>query len=272
MKNISKKEIPRKFYWRAFIRIPYKLITIVKYFISFLIIEKVEKYNIEKIRNRHDGETVFIFGSGPSLDTYPKNFLDEKISISLHLAFMKYPKATYAHITESDRLEWFNNFYPKFFDTQGLYCDPLFPLMTINSSLKNVEIKSPPYFLKYNPKALKINNVENEIKAAISGQNYRYKSNNTCLHTAIWCAMILGFKTIEIIGCEFASDKGKHYSSDTNVKDTRQRPNELLENAYNKMKLFTDKITNLSDRYDITINRYLDYTDYNLKLKTPDKI
>lgn len=271
MKIFYEKELNKKFYWRAFIRTPYKMVTIIKYFISYLNFDKVEKNNIEKIRNRHSGETVYLFGSGPSLDTYPKNFLDEKISISLHLAFMKYPGATYAHITEADRLEWFKNSYPEFFNTQGLYCDPLFPLMTINSTLRNVEIKSPPYFLKYNPRALKINNIEKEIKAAISGRKYRYKSNNTCLHTAIWCAVILGFKTIEIIGCEFASENGKHYSNDTNVKDTRQRPNEFLENAYYKMKVFTDEIINISYKYDITINRYLDYTDYKLKLRTIDK-
>jgi len=168
-------------------------------------------------------------------------------------------------------LEWYKNFHPEFFNIQGLYCDPLFPLITMNSILRNVNIKYPPYFLKYNPKALKINNVEKEIKAAVLGQDYRYKSNNTSLHNAIWCAMILGFKTIEIIGCEFASENGKHYSNDTNVKDTRQRPNEFLENAYNKMRVFTNKIIKISDKYEITINRYLDYTDYKLKFSGLEK-
>jgi len=262
MQSIDEKELKKRFYWRAFIRIPYKIITILKYFLSFFSFIKVEKYNIERIRNKHDSETVFIFGSGPSIDTYPQNFLDGKISIALQLAFMKYPNATYIHITEADRLEWFITNYPEFFNTPGLYCDPLFPIVTLNSALKNVNIKSPPYYLKYNPKRLNINNIEKEVKAALSGNIFRYHSNSTCLHTAIWCALILGFKTIELIGCDFSSKSGQHYSKDTNVKDSRKRSNEFLDNAYYKMNIFTNDIINISRKYGITINRYHDYTDY----------
>ena len=267
---MNENNINKRFYLRAIKRAPYRIYIILKFILYLFWVKKIEKIKIEIIRNRHSGETMYIYGSGPSLDSYPKNFLDGKLSMSLHMAYMKYKNPTYTHITESDRIEWFKENHPDFFNTQGLYCDPLFPLMPLDSILKDIDLKTPPYYLKYNPRALKINNIEKEFKAALLGRDFRYHSNNTCLHAAIWCAIILGFKTIEIIGCDFASKNGKHYSNDTNVKDTRQRPNEFFENAYIKMNIFTKEIINIAEKYNIEINRYLDYTDYKLNITTFD--
>lgn len=187
---INKRYLKKRSYLHAFKRIPYRVFKILKYFLSLLAQKSIKMKNIEEIRDKYKGETIFIVGSGPSLDTYPGGFLDDKLAMTLHLAFLKFPNATYSHIAESDRLQWFKKFHPAFLNTQGLYCNPLFPLVSPNSILKNIKMKSPPYLLKYSPKRLKLKNVEKEVAAAYTGKNIRYQSNSTCLHTGIWCAII----------------------------------------------------------------------------------
>ena len=91
--------------------------------------------NIEEIRDKHKGETIFIIGSGPSLETYPEDFLNDKISMTLHLAYLKFPKPTYAHIAEADRIQWLRSNRTEFFKTQGLFCNPFFPLVRPHSIL-----------------------------------------------------------------------------------------------------------------------------------------
>lgn len=260
-----RKNLKKKIFLRAIIRSPYKVIVILKYFINLIAQKSIGMKNIEEIRDKHKGEAVFIIGSGPSLDTYPDDFVDNKISITLHMAYMKFPNTTYTHITEADRIQWFKKFHLAFFNSQGLYCNPLFPLVSPNSILKNIKMKSPPYLLKYSPKRLKFKNVEDEVESAYTGKKFRYHSNSTCLHTGIWCAIILGFKTINIIGCDFSDNKGKHYCSTANVSDTRARSPEFFEDAYQKMNNYTNEIVEISKKYGIKINRFLNYEDYMRK-------
>jgi len=41
---------------------------------------------LEELRNRHDGETVWVFGSGPSLNFLDPKFFEDKITISTNTA------------------------------------------------------------------------------------------------------------------------------------------------------------------------------------------
>ena len=217
--------------------------------------------NIEEIRDKHKGESLIIVGSGPSLDTYPDNFLDDKISMTLHLAYLKFSNPTYTHIAEADRILWFKKNRPNLFKSKGLYCTPFVPLVHPNSILKEINMESI-YFLKYTPIRLKFKNVEKQIMAADTGKNIRYQSNSTCLHTGIWCALILGFTTINLIGCDFSHQEEKHYSSIANVCDSRARNLSFFENAYYRMNIFTTEIIRILKKHRIVINRYLNYEDY----------
>ena len=225
---MNENNINKRFYLRAIKRAPYRIYIILKFILYLFWVKKIEKIKIEIIRNRHFGETMYIYGSGPSLDSYPKNFLDDKLSMSLHMAYMKYKNPTYAHITESDRIEWFKVNHLDFFKTQGIYCDPLFPLIPLDIALKDIDVMAKPYYLKYNPLKLQLSNIPKEVQAAFLGSDYRYRSNNTCLHNAIWASIILGCKNIKLIGCDFASKGGKHYSNVADVEDQRQRSNDLF--------------------------------------------
>ncbi|MCK4654819.1 MAG: hypothetical protein KAU01_10285 [Candidatus Cloacimonetes bacterium] len=237
----------------------------IKFIVSSLEPRKISMKNIEEIRDKNKGDTIFIAGSGPSLDTYPDVFLKSKISMTLHLAFLKFPNPTYVHISEADRIQWLKNNRPDFFEIQGLFNNPFYPLVYPNSILKNVGNISP-YFLKYNPKRLKIKDVEKQIISALTGKNIRYSSNGTCLHTGIWCALILGFKEINLIGCDFSESEGKDYCLLGALGNERVQTKKFLKDAYYRMQVFTEEIIKVCKKYNIIINRFSDYKNYQNRL------
>ena len=223
--------------------------------------QSVKLKNIEEIRDKYKGETIFIVGSGPSLDTYPDDFLKDRISMTLHLAYLKFPNPTYAHICESDRIQWLKVNRPEFFQTQGLFCNPFYPLVHPNSILKNCGNKQP-YFLAYNPKLLHLKNVEKQVVAALTGKRIKYSSNGTSLHSGIWCALILGFKDINLIGCDLFKEEGKHYFSLADVGDKRGRTSQFFREAHRRMSIITEEITKECSKYNVTIKRFLNYKDF----------
>ncbi len=260
MKDNEKK------YFREKINKVFKRIFLnIKFIVDSLEPRKISMKNIERIRDNNKGETIFLVGSGPSLDTYPDDFLQGKISMTLHLAFLKFSSPTYTHISEADRIQWLKNNRPDFFKIQGLFNNPFYPLVDPNSILKNVGNISP-YFLKYNPKRLRIKDVEKQIISALTGKNIRYSSNGTCLHTGIWCALILGFKEINLIGCDFSESEGKDYCSLGAMGNERVQTKIFLKDAYHRMQVFTEEIIKVCKKYNIIINRFSDYKNYQNRL------
>ena len=50
---------------------------------------------IEDLRNKHKGEEIWIVGPGPTIDDYPDNFFDNKITIALKGSMVVFPNSTY---------------------------------------------------------------------------------------------------------------------------------------------------------------------------------
>jgi len=257
---------------RGLKRIPFRLKVLFNYARDLITYRGDTFKNIEMIRNKHKGETIFLAGTGPSLDTYPDSFLDDKISMTLHLSYLKFPNPTYAHIVESDRIEYLINKKPDFFKTQGLYTNPFFPLVHPSSVLRDIPKINNSYFLKYSPRRLNFEYVEKQIRAALKEDNFRYQSNSTCLHTGIWCSLILGFQEIILIGCDHSSEnttddsnKEKHYFSSAQVSDKRKRDKSFIDDAYYKMNVFTNEIIKVANEYSITIRRIKDFKEYQSK-------
>ena len=70
------------------------------------------KFNSKNFRDARElyramaGKPVWIAGSDPSLSGYPDSFFDDKVAITLHLAHMKFPNATFRYSSEYDRSEY----------------------------------------------------------------------------------------------------------------------------------------------------------------------
>ena len=69
---------------------------------------------INKLHSRYKNQAVWIAGSGPSLDTYPDDFLDYRLAVVLHNAYLKFPNSSYRYANESPRVEYFKKYYPEY--------------------------------------------------------------------------------------------------------------------------------------------------------------
>ena len=63
-------------------------------------------HDARELYRRFAGKPVWIAGSDPSLSGYPDSFFDDKVGITLHLAHVKFPKATLRYSSEYDRSEY----------------------------------------------------------------------------------------------------------------------------------------------------------------------
>ena len=52
---------------------------------------------VTELHRRHEDTPIWIAGSDPTLDQYPDDFWEGKVGITLHLAHIKFPYATYRY-------------------------------------------------------------------------------------------------------------------------------------------------------------------------------
>ena len=168
---------------------------------------------IEDLRNefkkpeykQYKGE-VWIIGCGASLDDYPDDFFDDKISIAVNWSFMRFPKATYY-----------------------LFCHDLFPslIRQLRPDLMDkciLSLTDQRYegitwyedYLRHKPLWAEWDSwCREETKEAFQemadkimrGEKTPLKSLKTTAHNAVDAAVILGAKKVTMVGCEVKMNK-----------------------------------------------------------------
>jgi len=225
--------------------------------------------NISEVAEKHDDDTICIVGTGPSLSSYPDNFIDDKQSMTLHMAFLKFPLTKYAFFTEADRFKWVINNREDFSNTKVICSDPLFPLSRPSSIYKTL-LKNTPIHIPYSPFQLPFNKIELMVKSALARKSIRYQSNQTVLHNAIWASIILGFKTIKLIGCDQRQIKGDHYfATGDRSADLRQsapdraRDDAFFKNIYDTQNIYLKEIKKICFQNGIIIERYENFASFD---------
>lgn len=150
----------------------------------------------------HENEEIWIAGSGPSLDMYPNDFLDGRLATALHLAYLKFPDTTYRHANEYDRIEWFARHRPEYLAKQNIFGFPFYR-RTEREMDQLIDLERPNYYFcilrPFPPKDLDI--VHQMVKETRAGSRIDFRSHGTCLHDAIYAAIMMGCSSINIIGC-----------------------------------------------------------------------
>jgi hypothetical protein len=190
---------------------------------------------ITELHNKYAGKEIWIAGSDPSLETYPDDFFDDKISITLHLAYIKFPKATYRYFNERDRFIYLQEQYPEIFDQVNIFGFPFYNRSEEVSKEaigkawdKGYRLKLRPYPPNGNPGAIFDDSGPNAMRAmvgeAIEGKRLEYGGHGTCLHPCSYVAIMMGAKTINIIGCNFKNIEGKEHFGEAHQIDHNMRP------------------------------------------------
>lgn len=169
---------------------------------------------IEDVKDKkHEGKEFWILGCGPSLDDFPDDFFDDKISIGLNASFVAFPNLTYFCTGHGAILQLMVQMNPE------LLKRTIWILSWRKDEFRNhpriIAPTSFPFKYKENlictTKRLETRrNIEvfkKALKPTIEDILQKKKichviSARTIAHFAIQCAAILGAKKITLVGCD----------------------------------------------------------------------
>ncbi len=179
---------------------------------------------------------IWIVGSDSTIDEYPDNFLDNKIGITLHLAHLKFPNATYRHFNEYDRLKYLVKKDLSILKKDNIFAWPFFRRTEEKSSIltqgteRGYYFKLRPYPPDGNPDdwtnntAIGLKAMKRMVFEAKKGKRIVFGGYGTCLHACLFIAIMMGGNPINIIGCGLSVYKGKEHFVKVNKVDRKMRP------------------------------------------------
>ncbi len=163
-------------------------------------------HDIRSIAGKYAGKPIWIVGSDPTLDGYPADFLDDKISITLHLAHIKFPRATFRYTSEYDRSEFLLPRYPEYRSTPLISAYPVYG-KTRRETLELLSECNEVYFhqmVNYLPTGVRGEVSEGftswKVKRTSKAKSFIWGSHGSCLHTCVYAALLLGASEVHVIG------------------------------------------------------------------------
>ncbi len=147
---------------------------------------------ITDLHNKHKDKEIWLVGSDASLEDYPDDFLDGKLSITLHLAYMKFPNATYHYFNERDRFVFLKEKYPEIVNKTNIFGYPFYNRSkeVADEAIGKARDKSyyldlKPYPPNGNPQAIFNDSGPNAMRAMVSdalkGQRMDYEVSTRAL-------------------------------------------------------------------------------------------
>ncbi len=159
-----------------------------------------------ELYRRFAGKPVWIAGSDPSLSGYPDGFFDDKIAITLHLAHVKFPKATMRYSSEYDRSEYLLSKDPKYAELPLIAAYPMYG-KTKDETLKLLEGNREVYFhrmVSYPPFGVRGRIDEDftrfKVRQTLANRARIWGGHGSCLHTCLFMAILMGASEIHLIG------------------------------------------------------------------------
>jgi len=164
---------------------------------------------IEDCRDRHLNKEIWIIGCGPSLDSFPDNFFENKITIVMNWAVIAFPHSTYWFCPRMELAAMMGHFH-KSIMKKGIFLFPFPPLknwelneeesLKILGDYKDKVILMRWRRLDFNEK-LFMKYLGETIECIARKQKCLYLGL-TVLHSAIQAAVVMGTKKIVLAGCE----------------------------------------------------------------------
>jgi len=219
---------------------------------------------ITELYNKHEGRAIWIAGAGPSLDAFPDVFMDGKLAIVLHNAYLKFPNAQYCHANELDRVQWFKENRPEYLDKTCTFAWPFY-----GRTQKQTEAVIDPerdnyYFFILRPHGSRYKDpdwIERKIGQIRTGKVIDFGGYNTCLHACMYVCILMGCNPINIIGCEHKAEPGK----DEYFKAAQEASKDLFKRNHVKLgprqEAGTLALIEACKRQAIRVNRFSNYED-----------
>lgn len=217
--------------------------------------------SVTELHNKHLNQPIWIVGSDPSLEEYPNDFLDDKIAITLHLAYLKFPNATYRYFEEKDRVTFLNARDPEFKNKISICALPFYG-KSPQDSLDTVKNFKEVYHIKVKSYP-GLDNQRAYVKQAKEGIDRVYGGHATCLHDGFFSAIMMGGNPINLIGCNHETIRDKDHFGEADPINLKMRPNRPMysQGKGNKMKIGTKAIINGCRDNGIKVNWIRSYNN-----------
>jgi len=158
---------------------------------------------IEDYRDDHLGAEIWALGLGWSLDDYPNNFFDDKITIALDAAFLAFPNCTYFFSAHSDPVDFVIEKDPEVLK-KFILC--LLPSYQGYDELWPTKYGNVPIWIRVTraghmtvPEI--IASCRNEVVGIIEKRSKIYTPCWSSINIAIIAAIVLGAKKVTMVGC-----------------------------------------------------------------------
>jgi hypothetical protein len=241
-----------------------------------------EKYQfVDRLHDKHHGSAIWIAGSDPSLGDYPDNFFSDKIGITLHLAHLKFPGATYRYASEYDRSEYLDSIDEHYRRLPLIAGWPVYGYSRKATAelFKNFDDVYYHHHFSYPP-----NGVRGEISAAFTlkkvlqtkaGRAHVWGSHGTCLHNAFYMAVQMGASEINLIGAGHGTYKPgvEHFGSAGAVDKTMRPTYPSFADPVNNVPVIEQTLALIEacKSAGIVVNWYRRYADGDLERLVIDK-
>jgi len=190
---------------------------------------------ITELHNKYKNQSIWIVGSDPTLEDYPDDFLDGKLVITVHLAYIKFPNATYRYFNERDRFIFLKEKYPEILNKVNIFGYPFYNRTKEVSDETIGKANKKAYYLDLKPYPPNgnagdifndsgINAMRKMVTDAVKATSNTFGGHGTCVHPCMYSIIMMGVKTINIIGCNFKNIRGKEHFGITNKIDHDMRP------------------------------------------------
>jgi hypothetical protein len=204
---------------------------------------------VEDLRDIYKDKEIWIIGTGKSLDDFSDDFFDDKISITLNWAILRYPSCNFWHGHHELYREYFRDEklellekciisypFPGPFD-HGRILDPV-EFFGDKTSI--------PIWIKFHDiRPIPKSALEESVVGALGHrENVRYHASMTVAHTGILSALVMGANKITLAGCEhkifesgggrakkggiFAKYRGFPYCKDERIEEGTEWLAEIL--------------------------------------------
>lgn len=236
---------------------------------------------IEELRDNHKGKTIWIIGTGPSLDEYPDDFFDDKICIGLSYAFVAFPKCTYTMAVHQAEPNLIKEKYPEFLKKCIFALAPK-ENIKIFGLIDPKNYGKEPYYFNWSGK---IDGTEEDFRASLknifAGKSTKFAQRGTVLHFAIQSAVLMGAKKIILVGCDMKTNEFQWYSQRGKLSQfysaTNRRPGNKFASGFQEGKIkdfrfYRQGVTWLKKMLDskVEIKQYT-YTEGEKEFKEDDR-
>lgn len=166
---------------------------------------------IEDFRDKHKGREIWILGSGPSLDDFPDDFFNEKISIAINWSIIAFPQCTYWHGHHESCREYLRDEKPEFLP-KSIILLPFSHYKEEGPERFFGKLKDKPIWMRWRDiRPIPKKAIEQAVECIMAKEGGDcFRASMTVTHTAIEAAVVLGAKKVTLVGCEHKSTDQTH--------------------------------------------------------------